>query len=194
MTAFEQSPAKPPAHGESSSPAEIDGEVGRLAHLYTVLAEVLRDQLASQLETASTNDLKAVGVLGAALAAVVALLLLRATDPHGIGFWWWYPLPAFVLPALLAAVPLRRPKRNVKFLDGPSVPGLLARYEGGRSGDGSLAYTLEEQLAMLLVDLKDSWNNNDRLLAEEGRSFYWGVLSLAVVTLVSVGLYAWGLS
>jgi len=47
---------------------------------------------------------------------------------------------------------------------------------------------------MLLVDLQDSWNNNDRLLAEEGRSFYWGALSLAVVTLVSVGLYAWGLS
>ncbi|MGH9073569.1 MAG: hypothetical protein ACRDZQ_05555, partial [Acidimicrobiales bacterium] len=75
-----------------------------------------------------------------------------------------------------------------------SVPALLTRYERGRSGDGSLAYTLEEQLAMLLVDLQGSWNNNDRLLAEEGRSFYWGALSLAVVTLVSVGLYAWGLA
>ncbi|MHB8436434.1 MAG: hypothetical protein ACYDC0_11240 [Acidimicrobiales bacterium] len=193
MTARNQSPVEPPAPGQSSSTTENAGEVGPLAHLYTVLADVLRDQLASQLETASTNDLKSVGVLGAALAVVVALLLLRATDPHGIGVWWW-PLPAFVLPGILAAVPLRRPKRNVKFLDGPSVPGLLARYERGRSGDGSLAYTLEEQLAMLLVDLQDSWNNNDRLLAEEGRSFYWGALSLAVVTLVSVGLYAWGLS
>jgi hypothetical protein len=168
--------------------------VGPLAHLYTVLADVLRDQLASQLETASTNDLKAVGVLGVALAVVVALLLLRATDPHGIGVWWWYPLPLFVVPGVLAAMPLRRPKSNVKFLDGPSVPGLLARYERGRSGDGSVPYTLEEQLAMLLVDLQGSWNNNDRLLAEEGRSFYWGALSLAVATLIAIGLYAWGLS
>ena len=91
MTARNQSPVEPPAPGQSSSTTELNGEVGRLAHLYTVLAEVLRDQLASQLETASTNDLKSVGVLGAALAVVVALLLLRATDPHGIGFWWWYP-------------------------------------------------------------------------------------------------------
>ena len=43
-----------------------------------------------------------------------------------------------------------------------------------QSGDGSVPYTLEDQLAMLLVDLQGSWNNNDRLLAGEGRSFYWG--------------------
>ena len=165
-----------------------------LAHLYTVLADLLRDQLASQLETASTNDVKAVGVIGAVLAVVVALLLLRAADPHGIGYWWWYPLPLFVIPGGLAAMPLRRPTHKVRFLDGPSVPGLLTRFEGGKAGDGAVPYSLDEQLAMVLVDLQNSWSNNDRLLADESRSFYWGALSLAIATLIALGLYAWGLS
>lgn len=71
---------------------------------------------------------------------------------------------------------------------------LLARYEGGRTGDGTSPYTLEEMLAMVLVDLQSSWTHNDRLLGDEGRSFYCGALALAVATLVAIGLYAWGLS
>lgn len=91
-------------------------------------------------------------------------------------------------------MPLRKPTRNVRFLDGPSVPGLVARFERGKTGDGAAPYTFEEQLAMVLVDLQNSWSNNDRLLADESRSFYWGALSLAIATLIALGLYAWGLS
>lgn len=177
-------------------PADTDdvSAPSRLAHLYTVLADLLRDQVASQLETASTNDLKSVGVLAAALAVVVSLLLLRAADPHGIGYWWWYPLPLFVVPGVLAAMPLRPPTSTVRFLDGPSVPRLVTQFERGRTGDGSEPFTLEEQLVMVLRGLHTSWSNNDRLLAAEGRSFYWGILTLAIATLITLGLYAWGLS
>jgi hypothetical protein len=147
------------------------------------------------MEQASTNDLKSVGVLGAALAMIVALLLLRAADPSAIGFWWWYPLPLFVVPAVLAAMPLRRPSSGRPFRDGPSVPQFLARFEAGKPTEaGYVPYTLEEILAMLLVDLHTSWRSNDSLLAGEQRSFYWGATALGVATLITIGLYAWGLS
>jgi hypothetical protein len=174
-----------------SEPSEA---VSPLAHLYSVLADVQRDQVASQLEEASTNDLKAVGVLGAVLAIVVALLVLRATDPSSIGYWWWYPLPVFVVPTVLAAMPLRRPSSKREFRDGPSVPEFLARYETGPTEAGHVPYTLEHMLQMLLVDLHTSWSNNDSLLGEEQRSFYWGAAALGVATLITLGLYAWGLS
>jgi len=151
--------------------------------------------LASQLDQASTNDLKSVGVLGAALAIVVALLLLRATDPSRIGYWWWFPLPLFVIPTLLAAVPLRRHTSKKPYRAGPSVPDFLARFEQGRlTPDGSVPYTLEEILAVLMVELHKSWQSNDKLLAQEQRSFYWGAAALGLVTLITTGLYAWGLS
>lgn len=177
-------PATPAA--EPSSP---------LAHLYSVLADVLRDQVASQLDQASTNDLKSVAVLAAALAMIVALLIMRATDPTGIGYWWWYPLPLFIIPAFLAAMPLRRPASKRPFQDGPSIPEFLARSAAGKTTEnGPVPYTLEEILQLLLVDLHTSWQRNDTLLVQEQRSFYWGAVALGVVTLIAIGLYAWGLS
>jgi hypothetical protein len=148
------------------------------------------------MEESSTNDLKAVGILEAALAMVVALFLLRATDPTGIAWWWRYPMPLFVIPAVLAAIPLRKPSSKRTFRDGTNVPELLARYEHGKpEGSGFTPYTLEEMLAMLLVDLHASWRNNDGLLAEEQGSFYWGgAAALGVVRLITIGPYPWGLS
>jgi len=147
------------------------------------------------MEQASTNDLKSVGVLGAAVAMVIAVLILRVTNECIISYWWWYPLPLFVIPSALAAIPLRRSSSKRTFKDGPSVPQLLSRYEAGKSAEvGKMPYTLEEMLAMLLVDLHTSWRNNDSLLAVEQRTFYWGAMALGVATLITVGLYAWGLS
>jgi hypothetical protein len=184
----------PRSQARIRSMSEPSEAISPLAHLYSVLADVQRDQVASQLEEASTNDLKAVGVLGAVLAIVVALLLLRATDPSSIGYWWWYPLPIFVVPTVLAATPLRRPSSKREFRDGPRVPEFLARYETAPTEAGQVPYTLEHILQTLLVDLQRSWRNNDRLLAEEQRSFYWGAAALGIATLITLGLYAWGLS
>jgi hypothetical protein len=185
----------PRSQGRIRSMSEPSEAISPLAHLYSVLADVQRDQVASQLEEASTNDLKAIGVLGAVLAIVVALLVLRATDPSSIGYWWWYPLPIFVVPTVLAATPLRRSLPKREFSDGPSVPEFLARYEKGRTTEeGQVPYTLEYMLQMILVGLQESWRNNDSLLAEEQRSFYWGAAALGIATLVTLGLYAWGLS
>jgi hypothetical protein len=166
--------------------AESTEAVSPLVHLYSVLADVLRDQVASQMEQASTNDLKSVGILGAALAMVVALLLIRATDPEHIAYWWWYPMPLFVFPCARVAMPLRRSSPKRAFLGGPSVPQLLARFEAGKTAQPREApYTLEEMLAIVLVDLHTAWRNNDSLLAEEQRSFYWGAVALGIVTLIA---------
>ncbi len=135
-------------------------EPGPLVHLYTSMVELLRDQIAAQLDAAGTLDVKAVGVVGAGLAVVVALLVLRATDSGAIA-WWWYPLPLFVVPTGLVAAPLR-------------------------------AFTQGE--GVLMQDLYESWSVNDKLLEVEARRFRRGVLTLGAATVVSLGLYAWGLS
>jgi len=151
------------------------------------MAGLLRDQIAAQLQAASSNDLQSVGVIGAALALVVTLLVLRATDPTDISWWWWYPLPLFVVPTGLVAVPLRGTSTRRRFLQGPNVAGIL----GGFARDPQ---TLEAVLEKVLRDLNESWVNNDRLLAEESRWFRLGILSLGVATLLSLGLYAWALT
>ena len=69
----------------------------------------------------------------------------------------------------------------------------LARYAGPQKA-GDVPYTLEQLLEKLLVDLDKSWSNNDSILQVEQRSFYRGGAALGIATLITLGLYAWGLS
>lgn len=151
------------------------------------LSDLLRDQIAGQLESASTNDLESVGVIAAALALVVALLILRATDSRDISWWWWYPLPLFAVPTGLVAVPLRGTTAKRKFLHGPSVPAILEGFSQQRQ-------TLEAVLERTLRDLHECWLSNDVLLAAERRWFNVGIMAFGVASTVSVGLYAWALT
>jgi hypothetical protein len=173
--------------------SQSNDPVSPLVHLYTVLVGIQRDQVASQLEEAGTNDLKSIGVLGAVLAIIVALLLLKVTNSSSIGYWWWYPLPTFVVPAVLTAVPLRRSSAEREFKQGPRVREFYERYEGPPK-PGQAPYTLEQLLRYLVNDFSKSWSNNDSLLKVEQRSFYWGGATLGIATLITLGLYAWGLS
>jgi hypothetical protein len=149
--------------------------------------DLLRDQIAGQLESAGTNDLESVGVIAAALALVVAMLILRATDGRDITWWWWYPLPLFAVPTVFVAVPLRGTTAKRRFLHGPSVPAIL-------EGFARHPQTLEAVLERTLRDLHECWLNNDELLAAERRWFNIGILALSFATTVSVGLYAWALT
>lgn len=171
-------PSAVQGRGESASP---------LAQLYIHMDDLLRDQIAAQLESASTNDLESVGVIGAALALVVALLILRATDARDITWWWWYPLPLFAVPTALVAVPLRGTSAKRKFLHGPQVPAIL-------QGFAEQPQTLEAVLERTLRDLHACWSNNDALLAAERKWFNIGILALALATTISLGLYAWALT
>jgi len=149
--------------------------------------DLLRDQIAGQLESAGTNDLESVGVIAAALALVVALLILRATDGRDITWWWWYPLPLFAVPTVLVAVPLRGTTAKRRFLHGPSVPAIL-------EGFARQSQTLEAVLERTLRDLHECWLNNDVLLVAERKWFKIGIWALGFATTVSVGLYAWALT
>lgn len=158
-----------------------------LAALYMHMGDLLRDQIGAQLDAAATNDLQSVGIIAAALALVVALLVLRATAPYDITWWWWYPLPLFVVPTGFVAVPLRGTTAGRKFLHGPSVPAILG-------GFAQQPQTLEAVLEKTLRDLQASWATNDALLAKERKWFNVGIMSLAAATAISLGLYAWALS
>jgi hypothetical protein len=171
-----------PSAVEESAPS-----VSPLARLYMHMDDLLRDQIAAQLDSASTNDLESVGVIGAALALVVALLILRATDAPDITWWWWYPLPSFAVPTALVAVPLRGSTAKRKFLDGPQVPAIL-------QGFAQQPQTLEAVLERTLRDLQTCWSINDALLAAERKWFNIGILALAIATTISLGLYAWALT
>ncbi|MDA8399317.1 MAG: hypothetical protein M0008_04585, partial [Actinomycetota bacterium] len=118
-------PHKDPSASAASDPSDKPG-LSSLAHLYSVMADILRDQIAAQLESASTNNLESVGVIAAALAFVVALLVVRAThgnDPSW--WWWWYPLPGFMIPTVIVGTPLLPPTKKRRFKDGPDIPRLL---------------------------------------------------------------------
>ncbi len=158
-----------------------------LAHLYSVMADILRDQIAAQLESASTNNLESVGVIAAALAFVVALLVVRAThgnDPSW--WWWWYPLPGFMIPTAIVGTPLLPPTKKRQFQDGPDIPSLL-------EGFAASSTTLEEMLAILLQGLQASWEENDKLLRQEAWCLKWGLISFSLITIGSIGVYTWGL-
>jgi hypothetical protein len=148
------------------------------------MIEIQRDQVAAQLERSSTNDLKAAAVVAAGLAIVVSLLVLPATDLAGIGYWWWHPLPLFVIPTGLTALPMVSQKL---FRDGPHVPTLLAIFAADPK-------PLEEMLSEIIRDLQASWAHNDSLLKRESALMTVGVITLAVATTASLGLYAWALS
>ena len=81
-----------------------------LAQLYLTTIELQRDQIAAQLESASTNALQSIAVLAAVVALLVAMLLIRETSPTQIGWWWWIPLTLFVVPTVAAGAPIMRRK------------------------------------------------------------------------------------
>jgi hypothetical protein len=151
------------------------------------MADVLRSQVAAQLDSGSTNDLESVGILGAGLAFAVALMIIRAT--HGndpTWYWWWYPLPALLGPAVVVAVPLLPPKPGRRFTAGPDVPWMLAGFTANPQ-------TLEQMLEAVVGKLRAALVRNDRILAREETYLKWGIRLFSLVTLVTIGLYTWGL-
>lgn len=173
--------------GREPQPNCLGPSQNGLIRYYEALANLLQDQIASQLESASTNDIVSIGIVGAALAIVVALLLIRATNTiAGEWWWWWYPLPMFVVPVCTVGFPLL-PRRSKRFQHGPSVPTAVQSF-------ATSPQPLERMMERLLRDLHSSWRNNDALLAAEGRWITASMLTLAVATGVSVGLFAWRLS
>lgn len=157
-----------------------------LAQLYLATIELQRDQIAAQLETASTNALVSIAELAAVLALVVAVLILREADSQTIAWWWWLPLPLFIVPTFFAGTPILR-RKNRKFKDGPYVPSMIAAF-ARRPG------TLEKRLEEMIQLLQRDWKNNDELLERESERAKWGLRLLALASVVTVGLYAWGLS
>jgi len=159
-----------------------------VSEIYTALADSLRGQIAVQSETASSNDLLCVALLAADLALVVALLLLRATKETQItGFWWWSPLPFFVLSGVLLLVPILPPIKAKAFASGPSIPDFL-------SAISQTPQSLENMLDRLIRDLQQTWEDNDLILARERRFINLGLYLLCVASMVAIGLYAWQLS
>ena len=167
--------------------AAVAAQISQVSYIYASLVEILRDQIVSQLESASTNELESVALLAADVAAMLALLLVRASDPASIHWsWWWYPLPLFAVAALLA-MGLLRPRRNKeRFKAGPHIPSVLVAIS-------SEPQTVEQVLTRLLKDLQATWQINDSLLATERRFLRFGTYALGVASVASVALYGWGL-
>jgi hypothetical protein len=132
--------------------------------------------------------LESVGLLAADVALVVALILVRASDPTRIAGYWWAPLPLAALSAGLLVVPyLSRSRNKHKFLGGPSVPGLLAVF-------AREPQTPEDMLVRLIKDLQSTWQNNDTLLARERRYIRGGLYALCGASVLAVALYSWRLN
>jgi hypothetical protein len=151
------------------------------------VVDVLRDQIAAQQDTASTNELSSNGLMAASLAMVVALMILRATQPCKIGYWWWYPLPLFVVAGALLSVPAFPRRNRPRLTDGPKVPAFLA-------ATSSSPHTQEQIFVRLIQDLQASWAMNDAILKTERACVRYGLYILAIASLVAVGVYSWGLN
>jgi hypothetical protein len=168
----------------AQSSQQSDG-LNPLAQLYLTTIELQRDQIAAQLELASTNTLQSIAVLAAVVALLVAMLLIRETNPTQIGWWWWIPLTLFVVPMVAAGAPIMR--RDGKFKDGPYVPSMLAAFNKSPA-------TLETRLQEMIQLLHRDWKNNDELLKRESGRTKWGLRLLALASAVTIGLYAWALN
>ncbi len=180
----------PPAAGagQQGQAGATQDSVSAVAHIYTALADVLRDQISLQSDGAIANDLKCVALLAADLAVVVSLMLIRASDiSQSIGGWWWYPLPAFVVSAGLLLGPVLRRTRAKSLAGGPRVPEFLKSIANKPT-------TLEDLLDRLLTDLQQAWADNDAILEKEARSISRGLYLLGAASVFAIGLYAWGLS
>jgi len=157
------------------------------ASIYIALTELQRDQLSAQLEQANGNDLLAIAEIGAAIALVIGIIIVRVTYQQAACWrWWWWPIPGFVLGTFMAGVPLIPPTRNRKYMHGPRVPDLLTKV--------GTDTTVEAVFRRLIQDFQSCWANNDALLARESWWLKWGGISLVVFGLVTVGLYTWALS
>jgi len=170
---------------------EDDGS--QLTDLYKTLADVARDQVNSQINHADTLDLKAIGVLGAIVAVVVASFAVRSVTIRPLG-WWWAPLLAFVPSVLALVLPLRGPGGDGRrtFVEGPRVPDFLRSLrEVAEAGE---IVTLESSLTLLLQLLEASWRTNDALLKAEVRQFRFGLMSFGIASVLVLGLYAWQLT
>ena len=157
------------------------------ASIYGALTELQRDQLAAQLEQANGNDLLAMAEIGAAIALVIGIIIVRVTyQPTACWRWWWWPIPGFVLGTFMSGVPLVPPTRSRKYKHGPRVPDLLTIV--------GTDTTVEAVLRRLIQDFEGCWSNNDSLLARESSWLKWGGISLVTFGLVTIGLYTWALS
>jgi hypothetical protein len=116
-----------------------------LTRLYAELIGVVRDQISDQLASANTNDLISAGAIGAALALMATLLLLRSAAAPVLGWSWWLPFPVLALPIGIISIPLAPPTENRGFRGGPSVPRFLTAYSTPK-------VTLEEMLEGLGID------------------------------------------
>jgi hypothetical protein len=126
--------------------------------------------------------------MGASLALIVALMLLKATNTFEITWWWWYPLPAFVASGLLLMVPsVPKLVRRNRFSDGPQIPALMAAL-------AEKPLSEQEVYVRLIQDLYGSWRVNDGILRVERACVRYGEYLLALGALVAVGLYSWGLN
>jgi hypothetical protein len=157
------------------------------AQALSSIVDVLRDQVAAQQDTANTNEFSSNGLMAASLAMIVALMILRATSrSDGISYWWWYPLPLFVVGAALLSVPAI-PKWFPTLKDGPIIPILMADFE-------ATPHTQSQIYVRLIQDLYDTWRINDRRLRVARLWVRIGLYVLVGASLISVGLYSWALS
>jgi hypothetical protein len=126
--------------------------------------------------------------MAASLAMVVALMLLKATNPFEITYWWWYPLPAFFASAFLLMIPsVPRLVRRNRFSDGPQIPALMAAL-------AEKPLSEQDIYVRLIQDLYGSWQVNDGILRVERLCVRYGEYLLALGALGAVALYSWGLN
>lgn len=53
--------------------------------------------------------------------------------------------------------------------------------------------TLEQMLEAVVGKLHAAFERNDRILAREEKLLKWGIRLFSLVTLLTIGLYTWGL-
>lgn len=151
------------------------------------MIDILRGQVSAQLGSSNTNDLQSAAVLAAGVAVVFALLVIRAAVKVDVNWsWWWYPLPAFLIPTALVGIPIVPASKKRSFKNGPSVAQLLTEF-------ANKPESLEKALERVIKDLNESLVLNDKRLAFEERCMRWGLASLALFTAASIALYGWGL-
>lgn len=150
------------------------GEPDAEARTLRAVVALAQMQVAAQLQTADSDDGKAIGLVAVDVTLAAALVAARLANARLLPGLWWLPLLGFAVAAAWALASLA-PRQFDAGPDPEALYGIIRPMAEG------------EALRNLLGALEETIQRNANLLSAEARLFYRGLWWLLGTVVVGAG-------